>query len=193
MTTATVLCTPTLKCGALYRHPCAGFNLQVMSPNQRKLRSAILCKSQNLMNHQLLLPEESHQLLLQQPGLLQSHSAEVVSLANPIPSPGRAGQTWQAKPVTSPPPARGTTPCPASCAPAPVWTISNNLETAVLDKLGRLTNHFLVICSIWTQSKSKTFYLHALTDSMCNIPLEEAALQHSFEQNYSLNSLASEL
>ena len=84
MTTATVLCTPTLKCGALYRHPCAGFNLQVMSPNQRKLRSAILCKSQNLMNHQLLLPEESHQLLLQQPGLLQSHSAEVISLANPI-------------------------------------------------------------------------------------------------------------
>ena len=157
MTTATVLCTLTLKCGALYRHPCAGFNLQVMSPNQRKLRSAILCKSQNLMNHQLLLPEESHQLLLQQPGLLQSHSAEVVSLANPISisRESRTDMTGQTCHLP-PPPARGTTPCPASCAPAPVWTISNNLETAVLDKLGRLTNHFLVICSTFFEMYMNT-------------------------------------
>ena len=38
----------------------------MLSPTQRKLRSATLSKSQNLPIHNVLLPEDMHQTLLQQ-------------------------------------------------------------------------------------------------------------------------------
>ena len=41
----------------------------MLSPTQRKLRSATLCKSQNLPIHNVLLPEDMHQTLLQQPAV----------------------------------------------------------------------------------------------------------------------------
>ena len=41
----------------------------MLSPTQRKLRSATLSKSQNLPIHNVLLPEDMHQTLLQQPAV----------------------------------------------------------------------------------------------------------------------------
>ena len=41
----------------------------MLSPIRRKLRSATLSKSQNLPIHNVLLPEDMHQTLLQQPAV----------------------------------------------------------------------------------------------------------------------------
>ena len=168
----------------------------MLSQNQRKLRIATLCKSQNLLIHNMLLPEDVHETVLQQPAVPRRWGGP--SRPPPPPSPSR-GRTDMLNRQTCPPPSwRRDLSLPILLCTITCWCSFQQPPIAVLDKLGGFTkSHFSVNCSTWVgnvpehRPRAKLLVVYSYRLVVFYTTLSNAAApEHRLEQFFFLHSLS---